>query len=118
MPFCGHNLEDEPPAYLNATRLEDVGVACRNAEVDVVDVDVRESEAPTIEKIKEFSSYFKVSCFGNLRLLHEAEIFREERLCAQIAISRRGIAEEPQRIGIIRDVRWIHGGPVIEREIR
>ena len=81
VPFCGSSeLEDEPPAYLDATRLEDVAVACRDAIVDISNVDVRQCEAPTIEEIKEFSAYLKVSRFGDLGFLHETEILCEERL--------------------------------------
>ena len=84
-----HSLEDEPPAYLNATRLEDVGVACRDAEVDVIDIQVWQPEAPTIEKVEELSTYFEVSRFSNLCLLHKAEIFGEERLRPQTAVRGR-----------------------------
>src|SRR6185436_5508822 len=80
-------LEDEPPAYLNPARLENVGVARRDAEVYVVNVDIWYSEAPTIEKIEEFSAYLEVSRLGNLRLLHEAEILGEEWLRSQTTVS-------------------------------
>src|SRR6185369_6422502 len=112
------SLEDEPPAYLHATWLEDVGVACRDAEVDVVDVEIRKAEAPTIEKVEELRTYFEVSGFSNLRFLHETKILSEERLRAQTSVRRRGGAEEPIRIRIISDVRRIHCDSAVERERR
>ena len=118
--FCGLalQLEDEPPANLNTAWLEDVGIAGRDAEIYVVNVDVWQSKAPTIEKVEEFSTYLEVSRFSNFCLLHEAEILGEEWLSPQTTIRRRGIAEEPLRIGIVSDVCGIHCCTAIERERR
>ena len=110
-------LEDEPPADLNAPWLEDVAIACRDAKIHIVDVDVWQCEAPAIEKIKKLSTYFKVRRFSDLSLLHETEILREERLRSQTSVSWRGVAEESQRIGVVCDISWIHCD-IVEREGR
>ena len=49
-------LEDEPPADLNAPWLEDVGIACRDTEVHIVNINVWQAESSTIEQVEEFKT--------------------------------------------------------------
>src|SRR5678815_3219033 len=110
-------LKNKPSTYLNTTRLKDVCITRRDTEVHVVNIHVCRSETPPIEKVKEFSAYFEVSCFRKLCLLHQAEILCEERLSSQATVGRCSVAEESRRIGIIRGIRWIDCD-AIEREGR
>src|SRR5205085_4763600 len=66
------DLEDEPPADLNAARLEDVGVARHDAEVRVVEVQVRQAVAPAVEQVEELESKLEEARLGDLRLLNDA----------------------------------------------
>ncbi len=98
-------LEHEPPADLDAARLEDVAIATRNAEVAwVVDIHVRYAEPTAIEEVEELGTNLEVGCLGDARLLKDAEVFSEERLRAEIIVCRRGVAEEHIRIGVVSGV--------------
>ena len=94
-------LKHEPAADLNAPRLEDVSVARNDAEVTVVQIQVRQAITPAVEKVEDLQADLEVSRFGDARLLHNAEVFGKERPRAQTTVCWRRIAEEPLRIRVV-----------------
>src|SRR3954465_10540078 len=93
-------LEDEPPADLHAARLEDVGVARHEAEVDIVEIQVRYPVTTAVEQVEELEAQLEEGRLGELGLLHDAQILGHEGLGAQAAVRRRGVAEEKVRVRV------------------
>src|SRR5262245_61670983 len=101
--------EHEARAKLNAARLIYVEAKRRDAEVperigrivkvDVIEIDARHAVAAAVEQIEELSAKLEVCGLVDARLLQDAQVFVVEGLRAQVVISRRGVAEETQRIG-------------------
>src|SRR5437867_8140033 len=97
--------EQEPRSELNSTWLENIAEPALNTKVaGIVQIRIRRAEATAIEQIEELGANLERRCFGDARLLEDAEVLGVEGKCAQIAISRRSVAKEPERVCIVRAV--------------
>ena len=97
--------EQEPRAELNPARLENIAEAALNAKVaGIVQIGIGRAEAAAIEHVEELGANLEQRCFGDARLLEDAEVLGVERKCAQTAISRRSVAKEPERVCVVRAV--------------
>src|SRR5262245_23267625 len=104
-------LEHDSRAKLDTARLVYVEAKRRDAEVperidrivkvDVIEIDALRAVAAAVEQIEELSANLEVRGLVDAGLLHDAQVFIVEGLRAQVVESRRGIAEEPRRVGIV-----------------